>query len=197
MTMNISYEFARFLSRSAAVSFGNFRLRSGKETDVFFNFGDIATAGDLIELGGYFADYITSNDLHSCDAIFGPAYKGINIAIATSLALHQRYGIAMPFAYNRKAEKTHAEGGLFVGFDLHRAHSVLVVDDVITDGGTKYDTITMLSGFPRLRIIGFVVGVDREETNPSGRPFRQIFENETGLDVFAITTKDEVLTFRK
>ncbi|MGH8579212.1 MAG: orotate phosphoribosyltransferase [Gammaproteobacteria bacterium] len=197
MSMTISYEFGRFLSETSAVRFGNFRLKSGRETDVFFNLGEIATGRELIELGGYFADYLAAKRLHTCDVIFGPAYKGMNIAIATCIALHQRHGITMPFAYNRKAEKTHAEGGSFVGFDLARAKSALVLDDVITDGGTKYETIEMLSKFPHLKITAFVVGVDRQETDTSGQAVREIFEKAAGIEVLALTTKDQVLTFRK
>ncbi|MCI0599792.1 MAG: hypothetical protein L0Y60_09770, partial [Beijerinckiaceae bacterium] len=80
-------------------------------------------------------------------------------------------------------------------FDLTRANSVLVLDDVITDGLTKYETIEMLSAFPHLRIEGFLVGVDRQDVDPAGKPWREKFESGTGLRVHALTAKADVLRY--
>nr|VFJ49340.1 MAG: orotate phosphoribosyltransferase [Candidatus Kentron sp. DK]VFJ60781.1 MAG: orotate phosphoribosyltransferase [Candidatus Kentron sp. DK] len=195
MNTPLTERFARFLSGTSSVRFGDFTLKSGKKSKVFFNLGEIFLGGELLELGGYYAEFMVSHGLHRCDAVFGPAYKGINIAIATSIALHQRHDISLPFAYNRKTAKTHAEGGLFVGADLARAREVVIVDDVITDGGTKYEVMEMLSGFPDLTISAFIVGVDRQETNEEGKACIRALEAGTGVPVHALTTRDEVLRF--
>ncbi|NNJ84827.1 MAG: orotate phosphoribosyltransferase [Gammaproteobacteria bacterium] len=195
-TTPIGERFARFLSGTSAVRFGDFTLKSGKKSNVFFNLGEIFVGNELIELGRYYAEFMKSHDLHQCDILFGPAYKGINIAIATSIALYQEYGIFSPFVYNRKTAKTHAEGGLFVGADLALAKNVVVLDDVITDGGTKHEVIDMLSGFPGLEISAFIVGVDRQEVDADGKPCIRAFEEAAGIPVYALTNRDEVLRFK-
>jgi orotate phosphoribosyltransferase len=190
---NIS--FAKFIARTNAVKFGDITLKSGKKSNIFFNFGDIFLGREIIQLGSFFADFIVDNSLDKVDVLFGPAYKGINISIATSIGLYQKYNISIPFAYNRKAKKNHAEGGQFVGYDLTKANTALVLDDVITDGGTKYEAIEMLSAFPNLTIKAMIVGVDREERDSNGELCRLKFINKTGIDLLALTTKSEVLRF--
>ena len=190
---NIS--FAKFITRTNAVKFGDITLKSGKKSNIFFNFGDIFLGKEIIQLGYFFADFIVDNSLDKVDVLFGPAYKGINISIATSIGLYQKYNISIPFSYNRKTKKNHAEGGQFVGYDLTKANTALVLDDVITDGGTKYEAIEMLSAFPNLTIKAMIVGVDREERDSSGELCRLKFIDKTGIDLLALTTKSEVLRF--
>lgn len=197
MGNNIKNEFAGFIAGTNAVKFGDFVLKSGKKSNTFFNFGEIFNGRELIELGRYFADFIVNNSLQNTDALFGPAYKGINLVIATSIALHQKYGVSIPFVYNRKVEKKHAEGGIFVGHDLASSKTVLILDDVITDGGTKLEALNMLSPFPDLVIKAIIVGVDRQETDSSGRACISVLREAADTDVFALTTKDEVLKFKK
>lgn len=187
---------AQFIANSNAVKFGNFTLKNGKKSNVFFNFGDICEGAELIQLGNFFARFIKKNYLYGADAIFGPAYKGINIAIATSIALFQKYSLNIPYVYNRKAEKDHAEGGKFVGFDLSKATTILVVDDVITGGETKYEIVRMLSVFPNLKIQAIIVGVDREERNEKGCLYKNEFIQTTGIDLFSITTKSKILQYK-
>ncbi|MGH6848697.1 MAG: orotate phosphoribosyltransferase [Methylocella sp.] len=192
----LSKNFAQYLARTGAVKFGNFTLKSGRNSDVFFNFGDICSGEETSGIGIFFAKYIVENELHAVNALFGPAYKGITLALATSVALWKNFGIDIPFAYNRKVAKTHGEGGRFIGSDLSKAKSVLVIDDVITDGLTKYETIEMLSSFPKLRIDAFVVGVDRQDVDATGKPWRQKFELDTGIKVHALTGMAEILDCR-
>jgi len=178
------------------VKFGEFTLKSGKKSNIFFDFGQLMYGSELTALGRYFADFIAKNSLDTSDVLFGPPYKGINIAIATSIALYEKYGQSIPYAYNRKAEKDHAEGGKIVGFDLSAARSALILDDVFTDGGTKYETLEILSRFQNLTIRAIVVGVDREEVDQDGKAYRSVFEGKTGVKVLAITSKSEVLASR-
>jgi len=189
-------DFTRFLADTNAVKFGHFILKSGKESPVFFDFGQIVYGKELIELGKFFADFIVENSLQNVDVLFGPAYKGINIAIAVSIGLYEKYGISLPIAYNRKVPKDHAEGGNFVGFDLSKAKSVLILDDVFTDGGTKYEAINMLSGFKGLSVRAVIIGVDRQEIDASGKSYLSEFKNKTGINVFALTTKEKMLSLK-
>lgn len=192
----LSKNFAQYLARSEAVKFGNFTLKSGRNSDVFFNFGNICSGEETSRIGDFFAEYIVENELHAVNALFGPAYKGIALAIATSVALWKNFDINIPFAFNRKAAKTHGEGGRFIGFDLSKAKTVLVIDDVITDGLTKYETLEMLSSFPNLRIEAFVVGVDRQDVDATGQSCKEKFESVTGIKVYALTGMADVLEYR-
>ncbi|MFW6415263.1 MAG: orotate phosphoribosyltransferase [Thermodesulfobacteriota bacterium] len=194
--MSINTDFAQFLAGTAAVQFGEFTLKSNIKSNIFFNFGELFLGSELIQVGNYFADFIVENSLDHVDVLFGPAYKGINICIATSIALHQRHNISIPFAYNRKDRKEYAEGGQFVGYDLSRAGHILLLDDVITDCGTKFEVVDALSVFSGATIDAIVVGVDREEHGATGELSRQRFVRETGIDLFALTSKSEVLKYR-
>ncbi len=188
--------FASFIAKSNAVRFGEFVLKSGEKSNVFFDFGQLVYGEELIELGRLFADFIVQKSLQNTDVLFGPAYKGINLAIATSIALFEKYDLSIPFAYNRKVKKEHGEGGNYVGFDLSAAKTAVVLDDVFTNGGTKYDVIEMLSSFEQLEIKAMIVGVDRQEVDRSGKAFLSEFQSKTGVTVFSLTTKEEVLALR-
>jgi len=189
--------FIDLIIKTKVARFGKFVLKSGKVSDVFFDFGQIYYGSDLLQLGKYYAEFIFNNSLYDVDVLFGPAYKGINIAIATSIALFHEYGISIPFVYNRKTPKKHAEGGNFVGYPLSLAKSVLIVDDVFTDGGTKYEIINLLSQFKQLKIKGIVVGIDRQEVDENGELYSKIFMKNTGIKLYSITTKEEVLSYDK
>ncbi|HKY87192.1 MAG TPA: orotate phosphoribosyltransferase [Pseudorhodoplanes sp.] len=193
---DLSRDFARYLAGSNAVKFGDFHLKSGKRSDIFFNFGNLCSGVELATLGSFFAKAIVERSLHKVDAIFGPAYKGINIAIAASIFLWKEHKINLPVAYNRTKYKEHGEGGSFVGQDLATVGRVLVVDDVITDGLTKYETIRMLSAFPKLRIEAFLIGMDREDTDEDGALWTTKFVADTGIKLSSITCRTEVLQFR-
>lgn len=192
----LSADFARFLAASAAVRFGDFTLKSGKKSNVFFNFGDLCAGRELSEMGRFFARGIVEIGLAQSGALFGPAYKGINLALATSVALWRDHGVDMPVAYNRKEAKAHGEGGSIVGADLSKAGSVIVLDDVITDGATKYEVIDMLRAFDGLAIAAMLVGVDRQDMDEAGRAYIDILRDQTGVRVAALTTREEVLKFK-
>lgn len=193
----ISKDFVESLIKSKVVKFGNFTLKSGMLSNVFFDFGQICYGSDLKKIGEHYADFIVNNSLNNFDVLFGPAYKGINIATATSTALYDKYALSIPYSYNRKISKTHAEGGKIIGYDLSKAKNVLIIDDVFTDGGTKYETIELLSQFKNLSINGILIGVDRQEINKNGEPFILTFKKNTGIEVYAMTTKEEVLSYGK
>jgi orotate phosphoribosyltransferase len=187
--------FAEFIASTNAVRFGDFTLKSGKKSNVFFDFGQIFLGQELIKTGEYFADFIMEKSLDNTDALFGPAYKGINISIATSIALFTKHKVSMPFVYNRKVPKDHAEKGRFVGCDLESIKNILILDDVITDGGTKYEVIDLLSPYKNINIAAMIVGVDRQEVNDNNELLLPLFVKKTGIPVLSITTKEEVLKY--
>lgn len=186
--------FAEFINQTDAVLRGDFTLKSGRKSKIFFNFGNICCGRLMYILGQYYAKLITENNLcEDGDVLFGPAYKGIPIVASTSWALMVECGYTVPFAYNRKTEKLHGETGSFIGYDLNKAKGVIVVDDVITDGGTKYEVMKMLSHFPNIKIKAFVVGIDRQEKE-NGEFCIDIFSRKTRIPTYALSTKEEILS---
>lgn len=189
--------FVEFINNTDVVLRGDFILKNGRKAKIFFNFGNIYCGRQMYTLGTYYAEIILDNDLYEDgDIIFGPAYKGIPIAIATSDALFTDLSHSVPFAYNRKTVKTHGEAGSFIGYDLKKAKGVIVVDDVITDGGTKYEVIEMLSQFPNIKIKAFIVGIDRQEKDDNGEFCIDVFSRKTGIPTYALATKEEILNIK-
>lgn len=192
--MSRSQEFAYFINRTPAVLRGDFTLKSGRKAKIFFNFGNICNGMDLDHLGIYYSNFIYGKGLYEeGDILFGPAYKGIIIASAISQSMYRSSLRVVPFAYNRKDEKSHGEAGSFIGYDLNKANGVIVVDDVITDGGTKFEVINMLKQFPNINIKAFIVGIDRQEKNENGEFCIDVFRRNTGIPTYALTTKEEIL----
>ncbi|KAH7332827.1 phosphoribosyltransferase-like protein [Rhizoctonia solani] len=162
-------QFIQGALEAGALKFGQFTLKSGRISPYFFNAGLLCTAPLLYSLASSYASLIASEFTHESqptfDVLFGPAYKGIPLAAATSLTLLQ-HGISTSFAYNRKESKSHGEGGTLVGASLE-GKRVLVLDDVITAGTAvreALDAVKQAGGV----VVGVVVALDREEVAPGG-----------------------------
>ncbi len=180
--------FISLLVDSNIVKFGTFRLKSGRESSYFLDFGALEQGSALRELGACYAEKIYHEiGVDHVDVIFGPAYKGIPLALATVTALHERFGITKAYSFNRKEEKDHGEGGLFIGRKPTRDDRVLIVDDVITDGGTKFEMVNLLKAATDAQIVGVLVGVDRSEPGAV-----EAFERETGVKLYSIAKAAEV-----
>ena len=134
-------EFIELARGHDVLRFGEFTLKSGRVSPYFFNAGLFASGAALAALGRCYADRIVDSGVEF-DVLLGPAYKGIPLAAATAVALSDRHGRDVPFAYNRKEAKAHGEGGMLVGAPL--AGKVLVIDDVITAGTAVREVITMI-----------------------------------------------------
>jgi orotate phosphoribosyltransferase len=173
------------LLRSGALLTGDFELKSGKRSPYFVDFGRIPDGDSLDAVGRCYAELIVKEfEPDSYDLLFGPAYKAIPLAVATTMALTKEHGINKSYAFNRKVEKTYGEKSRFLGGDLSRGVRVLIVDDVITDGGTKFETIQLLKSETVVNIVGVVVGVDRSE-DPEVIAH---FERETGSPLRSLCT---------
>ena len=177
------------LRSCGALLTGDFELKSGRRSPYFVDFGTIPDGEALSELGECYAHKIMSEfGPGSFDLVFGPAYKAIPIAAATVIALAKRFGVNKQYAFDRKIEKTYGEKSRFIGGRLKPGTRVLVIDDVITDGGTKVEIIETLRSVPGVTVMGVVVGVDRSE-DPA---VVDDFERRTQIPLKAICTIDDI-----
>ena len=177
--------FAKVLQASGVLRTGHFKLKSGAYSPYFVDFGAIADGQALDDIGTCYADKIVSDvGVDTFDVIYGPSYKGIPIAVATATALWREHGIRKRFSFNRKVLKDYGEMRRFLGDELNTPVRVLIVDDVITDGGTKYESIELLRAESQAKPIGVVVGVDRSEGSGAAAKFSE----STGLSLWSIMT---------
>ena len=189
-------EFAKFLVRAEALIFGEFTLKSGRSSPYFFNSSKFNT-GHLIEkLGQYYASEIEEND-PNCSLIFGPAYKGIPLCVSASTALSNSLNQNIGYFFNRKEKKTHGDQGTLVGQLPLPKDSVVMVDDVITDGLTKIESVTMIRQLCGVEFSGVLVALDRMEKNSLGYDTIDDFQQKTDIPVWSITTIREVCNYLK
>lgn len=183
--------FFEFCIRQGVLKFGDFVLKSGRKSPYFFNTGLINNGGALAALGGFYAGAIVEAGLQF-DVLFGPAYKGIPLAAATAIALAERHGRSVPYAFNRKEAKTHGEGGEIVGAALQGR--VLIVDDVITAGtaiNESLDLIRRCGAHPA----GVVISLDRQEKGQGPRSAIAEIEAANTIKVLSIATLSDLLDY--
>ncbi|HXE73539.1 MAG TPA: orotate phosphoribosyltransferase [Candidatus Nitrosotenuis sp.] len=179
-------EFAEFLVSSQVLRLGQFRLKSGRLSPYFLNFGQVRSGASLTRLGGFFARHLAGLDF---DLLFGPAYKGIPLAVATCQALWSQQGRDLPYCSLRKEAKGHGEEGRVLGQPPGDRDRIVVVDDVMTTGLTKRQALDELRQLaPTSRVVAVVVGVDRQEREADGRPAAAAFTEDTGVPLLALLT---------
>ncbi len=195
MTAQIDFrqQFVEFAIRRNALCFGEFKTKAGRLSPYFFNSGLFSDGESLAALGRFYAQAVVASGL-DIDTIFGPAYKGITLAAATAIALAE-LGHNLPFCFNRKEAKDHGEGGLIVGAPLKG--KVLIVDDVITDGASKRESVEMIRGAGATPA-GVLIALDRQETGTkagSTASAAQEFKQMYGVPVIAVATLDDIVAF--
>ena len=174
------------------LKFGDFTLKSGRKSPYFFNLGSIDDGAGLSLLGSAYAQAIVDSHLPLPDVVFGPAYKGIPIAVATATALHTEHGRDVGVAYNRKEAKTHGEGGLLVGRAIRGR--VLIVDDVMTAGTAVTEAVDIVRAAGG-ELSGVLVALDRQEAIAPGVTAVTRMAAELGAPVFAIATLADVIAY--
>jgi orotate phosphoribosyltransferase len=172
-----------------ALRFGRFTLKSGRESPYFFNAGLFSDGEALSMLGRCYAAALVRSGM-AFDMLFGPAYKGIALAAATAIALADRHGRSVPYAYNRKEAKDHGEGGTLVGARL--AGRVVIVDDVISDGAAKREAIELIRG-AGAEPAGVLLALDRQERGAGERSAAQEMLARYGVPCVSILTLDDLI----
>jgi len=185
-------EFIEFLVQTQALRFGEFRLKSGRTSPYFFNSGEFNTGKSIERLGYYYACAI--RELRETPTlVFGPAYKGIPLCVSSAIALRQQFDMDIPYTFDRKEIKDHGEGGWLVGQEPTDQDRVVLVDDVVTDGATKIETISRLREALEANVTGLIIAVDRRETNSEGGDPIASLEASTGVEVRAIVNVHHIL----
>ncbi|MDA0711015.1 MAG: orotate phosphoribosyltransferase [bacterium] len=187
---NYQKEFIEFLVRTRALRFGSFSLKSGRKSPYFFNSGQFDTGSSVERLGYFYASAARELKIEPT-LIFGPAYKGIPLCLATAIAYKNHFQIDIPFSFDRKEVKDHGEGGWLVGRVPDSDDNILLVDDVVTDGATKIETINRLKEALHAR----VTGLDRKEKNAEGGNAISALERSTGVEVRSIITIHDILAY--
>lgn len=186
-------QFVEFAIRQNALCFGEFKTKAGRLSPYFFNSGLFSDGASLAGLTRFYAQAVLAAGLR-IDTLFGPAYKGITLAAGTAVAL-AAMGHNLPFCFNRKEAKDHGEGGLMVGAPLKG--NVLIVDDVITDGASKRESVEMIRAAGATPV-GVLIALDRQERGANeSSPFSaaQEFNQMYGVPVMAVATLDDIVAF--
>lgn len=184
-------EFIGFALRHGVLRFGNFTLKSGRQSPYFFNAGLFNTGKMLSELGRFYAEAIRASGVEF-DVLFGPAYKGIPLAAATAVQLSDEFEIDTPWCFNRKEAKDHGEGGTLVGSPL--AGRVLIIDDVITAGTAIREVMTIIEQ-ARAKAAGVIVALDRQEKGKGELSAIQEVERDFGIPVISIVKLEQIITY--
>ncbi|TAN05670.1 MAG: orotate phosphoribosyltransferase [Rhodanobacteraceae bacterium] len=171
--------------------FGDFTLKSGRQSPYFFNLGRIDTGAALAAVGSAYAAASVTSGI-AFDMLFGPAYKGIALAAATAIALAREHARDVPFAYNRKEAKDHGEGGTLVGAPLKGR--VLIVDDVITAGTAVRESLGLIQA-AGAKVAGVLVALDRQERGQGEHSATQELAREHGVSTLAIVNLADLMEY--
>ncbi|GHU50326.1 orotate phosphoribosyltransferase [Clostridia bacterium] len=197
METNYKSEFIRFMVRANVLMFGDFITKSGRNTPYFINTGNYKTGEQIKKLGEYYAASILENIKcgRLCDeitALFGPAYKGIPLAVSASIALADR-GVNVNYCFNRKELKDHGEGGGLVGYPLKDGDAVLIIEDVLTAGTALRECLPVLKSAADVNIGGLIISVDRMEKGGGDKTASKELHEEFDITTFSIVTVRDVL----
>lgn len=185
------HDFIDFAIRAGVLRFGDFTLKSGRTSPYFFNAGLFNTGEHLARLGRCYAQAIVDSKL-DFDVLFGPAYKGIPLAAATSIALADHHQRNVPWCFNRKESKDHGEGGNLVGASLQGR--ILVIDDVITAGTAIRESVDIIQAADA-ELSGVVIALDRQERGRDQRSAIQEVEESCGIRVTSIVRLEHLLEY--
>jgi len=186
-------EFIDFMVDCQVLRFGEFVTKSGRNTPFFINTGFYRTGSQLIRLGEYYAKAIQAKYGTDFDVLFGPAYKGIPLAVAASMAMSRDYGADIRYCSNRKEVKDHGDKGILLGSPLHHHDRVVIIEDVTTAGTSIAETVPLLKAQADVELLGLVVSVDRMEKGHGEETALAEIRRKYGMETTAIVTMEEVV----
>ena len=187
-------EFIQFLQSAGVLKFGDFTAKSGRKIPYFINAGMIKTGAEIAKLGEFYAKAYFEKVGNKATVLYGPAYKGISIAVSAAVALSKN-GLDVPFFFNRKEVKDHGEGGVFVGYVPQAGEEVVIVEDVITAGTAIRESMAILSHLDGVKVAATFVMVDRKEKGQGEKGAMQEIEAEFGFPVYSVVDVYDIIEY--
>ena len=187
-------EFIQFLEGAGVLKFGDFTAKSGRKIPYFINAGMIKTGDEIAKLGDFYAKAYFDKVGNKRTVLYGPAYKGISIAVSAAVALSKN-GLDVPFFFNRKEVKDHGEGGVFVGYVPTAGEEVVIVEDVITAGTAIRESMAILSGLENVKVAATFVMVDRKEKGKTEKSAMAEVEEEFGFPVYSVVDVYDIIEY--
>lgn len=186
-------DFIEFMVDCGVLKFGDFVTKSGRKTPFFVNTGFYRTGKQLRKLGEYYARAIADAYGFDFDILFGPAYKGIPLSVATSMAISEFYDKEIKYCSNRKEVKDHGDTGILLGSPINNGDKVVIIEDVTTAGTSIGETMPILNAQGDVSVLGLVVSVDRMERGKGEKSALKEIEEVYGIKTTAIVTMKEVV----
>ena len=187
-------EFIEFLQGAGVLKFGDFTAKSGRKIPYFINAGEIKTGDQIAKLGEFYAKSYLDKVGEKRTVLYGPAYKGISIAVASSVALSKN-GLDLPFFFNRKEAKDHGEGGVFVGYKPTAGEEVVIVEDVITAGTAIRESMAILATLEGVKVAATFVMVDRKEKGLTDKSAMAEVGEEFGFPVYSVVDVYDIIEY--
>ena len=189
-------EFIDFMLESGVLRFGEFTLKSGRRSPFFMNAGIWQSGSQLIRLGEFYARAIHDRYGLDFDVLFGPAYKGIPLSVATVMGISRLYGVDVRYSANRKEIKDHGDTGILLGSRLHVGDRVGIIEDVTTSGASMAETVPILRAQADVEIVGLMVSLNRMEVGMEGKVSAlDEIRMKYGFAANAIVTMQEVIWY--
>lgn len=192
---NYQKEFIEFLIKNQALQFGDFTLKNGRKSPYFINTGVFETGEAIQKLGYFYAALIKQEFSGNFDVVFGPAYKGIPLCVTAIIALADDFKMDKFYAFNRKEAKNHGDKKMIVGHQLKNGDRIILIDDVLTDGATKFETVEILNNVAKIKYAGLVVAVNRMEKTAEGLDAFKNIEAKLQFPVKAIVSVREIIDY--
>lgn len=190
-------EFIEFMLSCDVLKFGDFTLKSGRKSPFFMNAGLYVTGRQLSELARYYAKAIHDQFGDDFDVLFGPAYKGIPLTVATSMAYYELYGKEIRYCSNRKEIKDHGDKGILLGSKLKDGDRVVMIEDVTSSGKSMEETVPIVREQANVEIIGLIVSLNRNEKGKSDKTALKEISELYGFPTAAIVSMPEVIEVMK
>lgn len=186
-------DFIEFMVESQVLKFGSFTLKSGRQSPFFMNAGSYVTGTQLRQLGQYYAKAIYDNYGADFDVLFGPAYKGIPLSVATTMAFSELYGKDIKYCSNRKEIKDHGDTGILLGSPIKDGDKVVIIEDVTTSGKSIEETFPIIKAQGDVEIVGLMVSLNRMERGKGTKSALEEIQETYGFPAHAIVSMKEVV----
>ena len=187
-------DFIKFLENAGVLKFGDFTAKSGRKIPYFINAGDIKTGEQIAKLGEFYARAYKEKIGERKAVLYGPAYKGISIAVSSAVALAKE-GLDVPFFFNRKEAKDHGEGGVFVGYTPKNGEDIVIVEDVITAGTAIRESMEIRAPLKDSKVIATFVMVDRKEKGKTEKSAMAEVGEEFGFPVYSVVDVYDIIEY--